>query len=462
MTTFQTNITQTRECDQCGYNLHGLPDGGKCPECGTSIRKKPLQSKGTMSDEAPTRFVRKLQIGFLLASSAIMLSILGSFLLGLVLPSSITPAIEKALQTALQLAIPLLWVGGIWLITLPRPDRGSIVPDKTLDNDRFRLILRASNCVWPIYILIQISVVSLNAAATPPSQALMIPLLGLMLLTGVLSWVSLIPTCIYFAEIGYWASHDHLAYRLRSTAWAMAVFGVLSVLLTAISFLGLPVSGAASFVSMFTIAFVILAVIVFLFTVIQLTSVMKWVIKHQKLSAGSMDRVRERIERDTIAPGKVHNHLTCDSCGYNLDGLPHGGNCPECGESYAEMTPMPVIDPARMHLDRDESEIELLDGDDKGIYFNEQLDALGKPKETGVPYTPAVDVPDDGDIPVSDMLKIPLSDEPTSTPGVEPNQAPNAQLDTDKIEFTEDDIDRNPREDLDDDPDEDLAPWRNE
>ncbi len=403
MSTTESYISTDRECDHCGYNLRGLPEGSKCPECGTSIRRISRKLSGTMSNEAPSRFVRLLWLGFSLASLAIIGLIVVPIFLGVLWAMSVTTGLIYWAALALNFLAPFLWVAGIWLVTSPRPNQGQIVPDKVLDNDRYRLLIRLASAAWPVYLLVSMGISTLTSKPTPPSALLMVPLSIVHIIAGTIAWVGLMPTCVYFAELGHWASHDHLAQRLRSTAWAMAVFGTITVILSAIAALNIPPSAAAAFLRMFIIFLVVIAVIVFLLTIIQLTSVMKWVIKHQKLAAGSADRVRARIEREITSHGTIVTGLKCQFCNYDLDGLPFGGHCPECGESYADMTPLPILDPAKMHLDRDESEIEVVEGDNRGIYFNQELDAYGKPKASGQPFEPIDNpIPDEGDIPLVD------------------------------------------------------------
>ena len=384
------NIMTDRECSHCGYNLRGLPSESRCPECGTPC-KKIFQSKasGTMSIEASTNFVRMLRTGFMLASIG-AIGIIGMLLFS---------------AEGLLIITSFFWVSGIWMVTSPRQGRGTIIHDDILDNDRFRLIIRFANFGWLAYGLSMLAVSMLMGGAGNSSMLLKLPLLFLVFVTGAVSWISLIPTSIYLAELSYWASNDRLAQRLRSTAWTMAFFGILTVVLTAIRALNIAPSGAAAFLSIFTILILVICVFVFLIAVLQLSSVMNWVIKHQHMSAGSADRVRKRIERDIQGPGKFVTGIWCDVCKYDLDGLPQGGKCPECGEPYEESThSAPVIlDPANMYLDRDRSEIEIEEGDNKGIYFNTELDAYGKPKVNGRAFTELDDsLPDEGDIPLAD------------------------------------------------------------
>jgi len=401
MSTTESYITTDRECARCNYNLRGLPTNGKCPECGLTVVRYTSRTTGTMSDEAPSSFVRQLQVGFLLAFFGAVGSILSS--------SSIIMVFSTC-----------LWIGGIYLTTMRRPGRGTIIPDRVLDNDRFRLILRSMNAAWPAYAIL---LMALSAATSSPNATglITIPIIILLILTGAIAWAAFIPTSIYFAELSYWASHDNFAQRLRGTAWAMAVFGTLAVLLSAITAINIGVSAAAGFVLIFVMIILIVAFITFFITVLQLASVMGWVVKHQHMAEGSSQRVRERIERDIARPGTISTGLCCEYCKYDLDGLPLGGVCPECGESFADQTStVMILDPAKMHLDRDETEIEITQGDKKGIYFNSEMDAYGKPKSSAQAFDGfEQEIPDDGDIPLSDG---PLeTDDPTEPIGFEPS-----------------------------------------
>ena len=105
MSTIPSNIAHDRECDHCGYNLKGLQQGGKCPECGHPIRPQSSKTSGTIMDEAPTRFVKMLRLGFLLSSTGIILTVLSSFMPG---PARVT----------IDIVASLLWICGIFFITV--------------------------------------------------------------------------------------------------------------------------------------------------------------------------------------------------------------------------------------------------------------------------------------------------------------------------------------------------------
>jgi predicted Zn-ribbon and HTH transcriptional regulator len=386
MSTIQTNIAQDRECDHCGYNLKGLPMGGKCPECGSSVRKLSSKTTGTISDEAPTRFVKLLRMGFLLASCAIILRIIGAFW-------------AAEISAGIGLLSALLWIVGIYFITLQRPNRENIRKDRVLDNDRFRLIVRVVNIAWPADAILTVVLVSLMNSTNGVSNVLLGLLAALAILISITAWVGMIPTSVYIAELAYWSSNNVIADRLRGAAWVLAVVGTIVALLTGLD----AVSGnrAFGFIAFFPSVIIFLAIIVYNYSVIQMTNVMHWVIKNQVHAAGSFNRIEERRKKEEQYKGRIVDDTPCDFCGYNLIGLEPGNQCPECGTLISHPTIPAINDPAKSNY-HDTSPLHIdSNGENQGVYFNDQLDAYGKPKEAGVPYQPDIEVPDDGDIPLS-------------------------------------------------------------
>ena len=431
MSTIQTTISTDRECDSCGYNLKGLQMGGKCPECGASIRRLSSSTSGYMSDEAPTRFVRVLRIGYLIAAASCLSAyfitsiVLINIILALIFGMSLTPRTGRGLMLMVMLA-SLPWPIGVFLATTPRPRKGAIRPDKILDNDRLRLIVRLASCTWPIYTLCTLALVMVVTAAAP-SKTLVIATAALSIISGAAAWIGLIPTSIYFAETAYWSANDPLANRLRSTAWVLAVLGTLSCVMIGISLTqGVPM---LFFVAVIPAIILLVTLFIFNIGVLQIASAMKWVINHQVLAAGSFERIEERRKKEEQYKGRIVDDTPCDYCGFNLIGLEQGGRCPECGTLFTHKTGHAIRDPAKTPSYHDNSDLEVEEGENKGVYFNDQLDAYGKPKAAGVAYTPAIEVPDEGDIPLSmddedsdhSTSKSPSKDDSHDIDGIEPN-----------------------------------------
>src|SRR5678816_3938392 len=56
-------ISTDRLCDQCRYNLKGLPSNGKCPECGRAIRGRRSKRFVDSMVDAPAFYLKTLTLG---------------------------------------------------------------------------------------------------------------------------------------------------------------------------------------------------------------------------------------------------------------------------------------------------------------------------------------------------------------------------------------------------------------
>ncbi len=97
-----------RQCDQCGYNLRGLRFGGRCPECGTTIRYR--RDPTLWFDELPLTLIRRFQRSCLLAT----MTLFGMMALAVVRFQAAIPGYGTALLAGIG-----LWVYAAWRLTVP-------------------------------------------------------------------------------------------------------------------------------------------------------------------------------------------------------------------------------------------------------------------------------------------------------------------------------------------------------
>jgi len=350
-------ITEDRECPNCGYSLKGLRRGGRCPECGREIGGR---SKGRLLDNivhAPPSYLRTLRLGLVLMSLGVI-----TFLVPIV------PAV--------------LWAWGVWIALTKRPVTPTTYPDAVLDSSKLRAVVRWSQ-VAPIagafFMLI---------GSFLPAGGLRVAVWifgGLGLLGGAAGFV---PLGIYLSALADWASHDNLAGRLKATTWMIAVFGVLGAFTVAV-----PVLRFFAFVILIVL---VLAFVAMLVWVLLLTNVAHWAIRNQSYAEGSAARVAEKIVKRQAEPNKVHD-LKCRRCGYDLEGQPLGGFCPECGESYADATSLPIRDVPKRRPE-DEAPIPLAEDEVPGSKPIRHTRGLGEPDPDPAPRAgppnapPGVDV----------------------------------------------------------------------
>ncbi len=118
-------------CRRCGYELRGLPAGGRCPECGTLVARSLHGDLLRYSDE---RYLAALHRGVVLILAAVaaqlvivVLSIVVGFSMAWARPPATTLPFLVSLAAA---AVSLVLLLGWWLFSAPDPafagtDRGT-------------------------------------------------------------------------------------------------------------------------------------------------------------------------------------------------------------------------------------------------------------------------------------------------------------------------------------------------
>lgn len=322
----QTQIMDDRKCRKCSYELRGLRVGGVCPECGEPIRavRRSLGARDGRMTEADPSYVKSIRLGFRLMCLGIVVSI----------AAAAARVFMGVLVGGLgSTAASGLWCWGVFIIARPRPEPFCSYNDPILDDERMRLLVRACGLVWVIYTL-----ASLGFAHTTGLSS--VPFAVLMVLSGLGAYLSLIPMCIYVGDMAFWMSDDSGGWRLRAAAWTMAVCGTLLMLIVGLSALGLTF---LNFVGFWISIVVFVAECAFAYSVFQCALLADWVLRYQDQIDGRQERITERVRERIEHPGVVSGETACRKCGYDIRGLPHGGRCPECGTSFADITPFPIF-----------------------------------------------------------------------------------------------------------------------
>ncbi len=374
-------INEDRECPDCGYNLRGLQRGGNCPECGRKIGGKvSTVRRDNIAYAAPT-YLRTLRTGLWIMASSLLLMWAGP--LG-----------------------SMVWAFGAWFALTKRPMPEGASRDPVLDNEKLRAVAR-----WmQVPAIAGWGLLALASAATPAGGAPNFFVAALAAMGAgalIISMVAYIPLGVYLSAIADWAAYDSAAARLRGSAWFMCVLGTgmaVCFVVPVLRFFGVWL----------TVAWVV-AVIVFLITVLQLAYAIHWAVKNQRYAEGSVARVAAKQAKRLAAPSVVHD-MDCRRCGYDLEGMPFGGVCPECGESYADATPLPIREVPKRSSE-DEAPLPLAGEDgaaaDKSIRFPTRFGsdqhAVGGQQPARRPAAPhpltpkplGANPPDEGDIPLA-------------------------------------------------------------
>lgn len=106
-------------CRTCGYNLRGLAEGGRCPECDTPIDRS---TRGDLLRHCDPRWVRTLARGMRIINHSVILGLLAIIGLAIFAPSLRLPWIAPASV----LLVGAVMAVGVWLATEREPAAADI------------------------------------------------------------------------------------------------------------------------------------------------------------------------------------------------------------------------------------------------------------------------------------------------------------------------------------------------
>lgn len=225
-------IIVDHECKKCGYNLRGLREDGRCPECGTPIG---LSTTGDLLRFADPEWVEKVARGLKIILWMILVGLIAG-----ILSAGLGAAIGEEAGTVLMFLVQLISFYGVWLMT--EPDPSGIGEDPNINA---RKLIRITLVVGLLNSPLQFALSALDLPTTG------VVLLGLiMLLVGLVGLVGEFAKFIYYERLANRIPEASLAGRARFLKWAftitlglMVVVGSVAAIFGATAPAGAPGAG---------------------------------------------------------------------------------------------------------------------------------------------------------------------------------------------------------------------------
>jgi hypothetical protein len=216
-------------CRRCGYNLRGLDETGRCPECGTPVG---LSTRGDMLRFADPRWLAKLRIGLglMITGAAFVVAMqLQNFVLPLRMPFIWQPFIYFTFM--------LITISGVWLLTAPDP--GGLAEEQYVT---VRKLIRITVVVGLGYRIFY-----LGTTATTVSPDLRRILIVVAVAVGLVNLVGEYAKFVYLSRLAERVPNRRLARTAQAMKWIVPAASLPTVILSAVFGLRLVSTTSRSF-----------------------------------------------------------------------------------------------------------------------------------------------------------------------------------------------------------------------
>lgn len=269
-------VERDRPCRSCGYNLVGLPIGGKCSECGAEVTKREPKAPPDEATQAPLSYARTLWAGSTLLT-------FGAIATGGV---EVALWIQPDAADAIGVVAIALWLGGATLMLLPRP---APPPGQTRNGDWWILrgVSAATQACWAGVMLVVIFAPATAQGGFWASVEQGLTALGLL---------GLAPFFWLLGNIASWSNDYQRGYRTRAFAVGAApLTGIFALL--ALNLLP-PLNWVAA---IFLFPLVILFYTYGLWSLWQMSRTLNWACVNIETARAQQRRRREKFERERAA-----------------------------------------------------------------------------------------------------------------------------------------------------------------